>query len=375
MAVHYHSGKFPPHGLDWEMLAGPLAKASDAIARYDSFLGIIPDPEVLIAPLMVQEAVTSSRIEGTQASVQDVLVYEAGRNETDPSKRNDIQEVVNYQYAVAEGERLLSDLPISGRLIKSIHKVLLNGVRGEMKSPGQYRNDQNWIGFNLNIDEARFVPIAPDEIDDAMAAWEHYVNDSDDPALVKIAIAHAEFESIHPFRDGNGRVGRIVVPLMMKTEGLIGNPCFYLSEFFEHRNTEYQDRLLAVSRDDAWTDWCAFFLQAIATQALENNEKARNIFRLYEDTRVLLVQKTGSKSVDSVLDKLFRAPIFSAKAITKMSGVNEKTAQRILRTMKDLGIVREIIPHSGQRAAIMAFPKLLEVTEGIRIPTGVPQTD
>lgn len=218
------------------------------------------------------------------------------------------------------------------------------------------------------------MPIAPGEVENAMGVWERYVNDSDDPALVKIAVAHAEFESIHPFRDGNGRVGRIVVPLMMKAEGLIGDPCFYLSEFFEHRNTEYQDRLLAVSRDDAWTEWCVFFLQAIATQALENNEKARSIFSLYEGTRALLVQETGSKSVDAIVNELFRAPIFSAKAITKNPDVGEKTAQRILRTMKQLGIVREIVPHSGQRAAILAFPELLEVTEGIRVPTDVPQT-
>lgn len=374
MAVHCHSGKFPPKELDWAKLAAPLAKASDAIARYDSFLGIIPNPEPLIAPLVVQEAVTSSRIEGTQASVQDVLVYEAGGEEVDPSKRDDIREVVNYQTAVFEGERLLRDLPISGRLVKAVHKVLLDGVRGGGKSPGLYRNDQNWIGFNRNIDEARYVPIAPGEVENAMGVWERYVNDSDDPALAKIAVAHAEFESIHPFRDGNGRVGRIVVPLMMKAEGLIGDPCFYLSEFFEHRNTEYQDRLLAVSRDDAWTEWCVFFLQAIATQALENNEKARSFFSLYEGTRALLVQETGSKSVDAIVNELFRAPIFSAKAITKNPDVGEKTAQRILRTMKQLGIVREIVPHSGQRAAILAFPELLEVTEGIRVPTDVPQT-
>ena len=200
MAVHCHSGKFPPKELDWAKLAAPLAKASDAIARYDSFLGIIPNPEPLIAPLVVQEAVTSSRIEGTQASVQDVLVYEAGGEEVDPSKRDDIREVVNYQTAVFEGERLLRDLPISGRLVKAVHKVLLDGVRGGGKSPGLYRNDQNWIGFNRNIDEARYVPIAPGEVENAMGVWERYVNDSDDPALAKIAVAHAEFESIHPFR-------------------------------------------------------------------------------------------------------------------------------------------------------------------------------
>ena len=338
------------------------------------FLGIIPDPELLIAPLMVQEAVTSSRIEGTQATVEDVLVFEAGKTDSDPAKRNDIKEVVNYQYAVSEGERLLRSLPISGRLLRAVHEVLLRGVRGQDRSPGIYRNDQNWIGINRNIEDARYVPISPDGVEEAMAKWERYVNDDADPALIKVAIAHAEFESIHPFKDGNGRVGRIVVPLMMHAEHLISNPCFYLSEFFEHRNTEYQDRLLEVSRSDAWTEWCIFFLEAIATQASENNEKARQIFSLYEETRKTLTGATGSKSTEQVVEELFKAPIFSAKTITSVDGVGEKTAQRLLRSMKELGIVRELMPHSGQRAAILVFPRLLEITEGIKVDTSVAQT-
>ena len=375
MAVHYHVGKFPPKNLAWEVLAGPLAKASDAIARYDSFLGLIPDPALLIGPLMVQEAVTSSRIEGTQATVEDVLVYEAGKDETDPSKRNDIQEVVNYQNAVREGERLLDELPISGRLLRAVHKVLLDGVRGQFRSPGLYRDDQNWIGFNQNIDEARYVPLSPNDVEEAMHRWERYVNEDSSPALIKVAVAHAEFESIHPFKDGNGRVGRIVVPLMMHSEGLISDPCFYLSEFFEHRNSEYQDRLLAVSADDAWTEWCVFFLEAIATQAIENNEKAKQIFQLHEDTRAILLQETGSKSVDHIIKRLFKSPIFSAKQITETPGVGKKTAQRMLNEMKRLNIIREIIPHSGQRAAILLFPKLFEITESVKVTKDVPQTN
>lgn len=353
----------------------PLAKASDTIARYDSFLGIIPNPDLLVAPLMVQEAVTSSRIEGTQATVEDVLVFEAGKTEADPTKRNDIQEVVNYRSAAREGERMLKDVPISGRLLKTIHKVLLQGVRGQFKSPGRYRDDQNWIGFNTNIEEARYIPIVPEMVEDAMAKWERYVNDNSVPVLLKVAIAHAEFESIHPFKDGNGRVGRIVIPLMMYADGIISNPCFYLSEFFEHRNNEYQDRLLAVSRDDAWTDWCVFFLEAIATQASENNEKARRIFALHEEVRATLIEETGSKSVDLITEQLFRESIFSTRRLVGTPGVGEKTAQRILKKMKELGIVRELIPHSGQRPAILVFPKLLEITEGIRLDSNVPQPE
>ncbi len=375
MPIAYHYECFPPRSLDWERLAKPLAKAADAIARYDSFLGIIPDPDLLVAPLMIQEAVTSSRIEGTQATVEDVLVFEAGKTESDPAKRNDIQEVVNYQSAVREGESMLKDVPISGRLLRAIHEVLLQGVRGQFKSPGRYREDQNWIGFNSNIEEARYVPIVPEMIDDAMAKWEEYANSDSDPSLIKVAVAHAEFESIHPFKDGNGRVGRIVVPLMMYADSIISNPCFYLSEFFEHRNDEYQDRLLAVSRDDAWTDWCIFFLEAIATQALENNEKAQRIFALHEEVRSTLIEATGSKSVDQVAARLFRNPIFSSRSLISGSGVGEKTTQRILKKMKELDIVSELLPHSGQRPAILVFPKLLEITEGIKLAKDVPQTN
>lgn len=367
MPVHYHRGKFPPAELDWSKIAQPLARAADAVARYDSFLGLIPNPDILIAPMMVQEAVTSSRIEGTHATVGDVLVYEAGGTDVDPAKRNDIQEVVNYQEAVTTAERMLDKVPLSGRVLKAAHEVLLKNVRGKFRSPGIYRTDQNWIGINDNIEEARYVPVAPSELEDAMANWERYVNESSDPALVKTAIAHAEFESIHPFLDGNGRIGRIAVPLMMWTNGLISNPCFYLSEFFEHRNTEYQDRLLAVSRDDDWTGWCAFFLEAIETQAIENNVKARNIYRLYENTRTALLSETSSKSTDSIVNALFESAIFSSRKFSSIDGVSPKTGQRMIRSLKNLGIVTEILPHKGQRAAILAFNDLLEITEGIKL--------
>lgn len=365
--VTYHTGKFPPRCLDWSALAEPLAAASAAVARYDSFLGIIPNPDILIAPMMVQEAVTSSRIEGTRATVGDVLVFEAGNTDMDPAKMNDIREVVNYQRAVTRAAEIMRDVPLSGRVLRAAHEILLQDVRGRFKSPGQYRGDQNWIGVSNDISEARYVPISPGDLADAMAKWESYVNESKDPALIKTAIAHAEFESIHPFLDGNGRIGRIAVPLMMWSNGLISDPCFYLSEFFEHRNSEYQDRLLAVSRDDDWTGWCAFFLEAIRSQAVDNNEKARRIFELYEKTRASLLDETGSKNVDKVVDAMFAAAIFPANVFSGIDGISPKTGQRMIKTLKDMGIVREIIPHSGQKPAIVAFTELLEITEGIRL--------
>lgn len=367
MPVKYHEGRFPPSQLDWAAIADPLAAASDAVARYDSFLGIIPNPDILVSPMMVQEAVTSSRIEGTRATVGDVLVYEAGKTDVDPAKMNDIKEVINYQRAVASASKLMEKMPLSGRVLKAAHEILLDGVRGRFKSPGSYRADQNWIGYNNNIEDARNIPIAPAGLDEAMAKWEGYVNESSHPALVKTAIAHAEFESIHPFLDGNGRIGRIAVPLMMWSNGLISNPCFYLSEFFEHRNSEYQDRLLAVSRDDDWTGWCIFFLEAIRTQAVENNEKARRIFNLYESTRAALLDNTGSKHVDKIVESMFAAAIFPANVFSDIEGMSNKTGQRMIKVLKEMGIIREMVPHSGQRPAIVAFTELLEITEGIKL--------
>lgn len=370
MAVYYHEGKFPPESLDWQRIIGPLADATEAIARYDSFLGIIPDADILIAPLMTQEAVTSSRIEGTKATVGDVLAYEAGSSELDPARRNDIMEVINYQQAVTVAEEMLGDVPLSGRVLRSAHRVLLSGVRGQYKSPGKYRIEQNWIGRTYDISEARYVPPAPEKVEDAMAEWERFVNDGTMPALVRVSIAHAEFESIHPFLDGNGRIGRMIIPLMLCQERLMSHPCFYLSEFFEHRNSEYQDRLLAVSRDGAWTEWCEFFLGAMAHQARENHEKAEMIYSLFERTRARLIELTSSAYSDKVVTALFRAAIFQTTRVIKDSSVNPKTARRLLAALKEDGLLIELEPASGSKPAIYLFPELFRISEGIDRRTG-----
>lgn len=370
MPVHYHTGKFPPKSLDWQAIAGPLAHATDSIARYDSFLGIIPDAHILISPLTTQEAVTSSRIEGTHATVGDVLAYEAGSHAVDPAKRDDVQEVVNYQVAIRHAERLLETLPLSGRILRSAHEILLHEVRGQYKSPGKYRTEQNWIGRSYDISEARYIPVAPEEVEPAMARWEQFVNLDEMPPLVKASIAHAEFESIHPFLDGNGRIGRMIIPLMLYSDGVMSHPCFYLSEFFEHRNDEYQDRLLAVSRDDDWTGWCVFFLSAMDQQARENNDKARRIYSLYERTRDELGERSGSPSAGRVVRELFRAAIFRSTDLAKAEGVNPKTARRLLNTLKEMGTVRELEAASGSRPAIYMFPELIEITEGIKFSRG-----
>lgn len=365
--VKYHDGMFPPKNLDWERLAMPIERATNALARYDSFLGIIPDSSILVSPMLVQEAVTSSRIEGTHATVSDVLVYEAGGGDFTPSQSDDVLEVVNYRYALSVAEEMMKKLPLSGRVLKEAHFHLLQNVRGKSKSPGKYRTDQNWIGKSDYIEEARYIPVGADKLDSAMADWERYVNDDGIPALVKVSVAHAEFESIHPFRDGNGRIGRMIVPLMLSSNGVITHPCFYLSEFFEHRNDEYQDRLLAVSSDNEWTEWCIFFLNAIETQAVENDAKAKQIYGLYKEVLLEAMSSTKSGGVEEAVNCLFRSAIFSANTFTKRAGMNETASRRLIATLKKSGRIVEIQPHRGRTPALLAFPELLEITEGIKI--------
>jgi len=340
------------------------------LTRYDSFLGIIPDPDILLSPMLTAEAANSSRIEGTRATMSDVLAFEAGVTNIDPEKIDDIQEVINYRRAVILAEKMLKELPLTGRILCAAHDLLLKGVRGELKSPGRYRFDQVWIGQNYNKEDARYMPPDAKDVPDAMSRWECFVNSNKVTPLVKAAIAHAEFESIHPFADGNGRMDRIVIPLMLEMDGVISSPCFYLSEFFEHRNTEYQDRLLAVSGEDAWTEWCIFFLDAVATQAKENHSKANGIFRLYQETLDFLMTTVRTDNAAAIAPHLFRMAIFPASIFTRDAGLNQSTAKRVVRSLKEAGIIVEILPHRGSSPAVLAFPKLLKILDGIDITVG-----
>ncbi|MGQ0446716.1 MAG: Fic family protein [Beijerinckiaceae bacterium] len=224
MSVSYHDGRFPPRELDWPRLLPLIGPANAAIARYDGVLHGVPNPNILLSPLSVQEAVLSSRIEGTQTTLGEVLEFEAEGELFDEStpKKADIHEVLNYRAALNEAIRLLNELPLSQRLIRGAHKVLMQGVRGHNKSPGEYRRIPNWIGpEGSTIERARFVPCGADRLPQAMDEWERYLHAAAPDRLVQLAIVHAEFEAIHPFLDGNGRLGRLLVPLFLFSQGLL----------------------------------------------------------------------------------------------------------------------------------------------------------
>ena len=275
-ATKYHHGKFPPDNLDYQALAAPLARAAAAIARYDAVMQSLHNSELLLGPLRKREAVISSRMEGTVATLDEILEFEADEEgDQDFAKyRNEIIEVISYSRALSVAQQLISDgLPISSRLIKKAHKTLLAFGRGANLQPGEFKTDQNYV-VDKNRKKVLFIPADPQSFDSLFHTLEIYINDPKNEPLLMVTMAHVEFESLHPFKDGNGRLGRMLITLMLWTRGLISAPHFYVSGQFEKSKDEYIDRMRAVSQSNDWTGWCVFFLNAITAQAHENLETA-----------------------------------------------------------------------------------------------------
>ena len=364
--VHYQEGRFPPdERLDWSKLVPLIGPAAAALARYDGLLSTIPNPALLLSPLSIQEAVMSSRIEGIQANLSEVLEFEAGEEARSPSLQDDIHEIINYQKAMAHAGEQLIDLPLCQRVILETHKILLSGVRGRNKSPGEFRKDQNWIGTpGSSIETATFVPISPEKLLQAMTLLEQYIHAETPDRLVQLAIVHAEFEAIHPFLDGNGRLGRMLIPLFLWEHKLIQQPMFYISSFFEAHRDAYYDGLLSVSKDDDWTGWCCYFLEAIQSQAEENSTKASGIRSLYEAMKPKISEATRSLYAIQVLDWIFRRPIFNSKNFMDNTGIPKPTALRILDRLNDGGVLRTLREGSGRQPTLYVFPDVLNVVEG-----------
>jgi Fic family protein len=368
-AVPYHEGCFPPKDINWAHLVSLIGSANAAVARYDGLLSAIPNASVLLSPLTTQEAVLSSRIEGTQATMGEVLEYEAKGDTEDPTspKEADIWEVLNYRKAMRAAESMLKELPLSQRVIREAHKILLSGVRGHGKSPGEYRQIPNWIGpHGCTIDHARFVPIAANKLPEAMSRWERYIHEEPFDRLVHLAILHAEFEALHPFLDGNGRLGRMLIPLYMHQVELIHRPIFYISAFLESNRESYYDQLLAVSRDNDWTGWCVFFLRAVKQQAEDNLSKVTAILDLYNQMKTRFVDLTHSQYAIHALDWIFERPIFKSSDFIRSASIPRPTAQRIINVLKGDNILKTLEESSGRKAAVLIYPDLLNIAEGYR---------
>ncbi|XEI33674.1 Fic family protein [Aeromonas veronii] len=367
-AVHYHLGDFPPAELDWLQLIPLLGPANAGLARYDGLLSAIPNAHILLSPLTTQEAVLSSKIEGTHVTIGEVLEIEAGGDSeafTQP-KRLDAEEVLNYRRAMKACVSEMAHRPFSQHILRGAHELLMEGVRGRDKTPGYYRTEQNWIGTaGCTIDTASFVPVAPEHLCFGMDEWERYFGSTTEPdALVQLAIIHVEFEALHPFKDGNGRLGRMLIPLFLHQRKLLASPDFYMSGYLERNREEYQERLRAVSRDGDWTSWCVFFLKGVREQAAENEHRARAILSLYDRIKTQVTDLTHSQHAIRAVDFLFQSPIFSAPTFINHADIPRPTANRILTLLRDAGILITLEEGRGRRAGIYAFRELLNVAEG-----------
>jgi Fic family protein len=368
--VQYHEGYFPPKKIEWERLVPLIGPANGALARYDGTLAAVPNAALLLSPMMTQEAVLSSRIEGTQATMAEVLEFEAGivPEVPDANRTADIHEVLNYRKAMGRAVELLKELPLCQRVIKEAHSILMEGVRGQGKAPGNYRKIPNWIGPpGTPIEKATYVPISGDKLPSAMGRWESFIHADAPDKLVQLALLHAEFEALHPFLDGNGRLGRMFVPLFLFNAGLLRSPVFYISAYLEARRDEYYERLLSVSRDGDWTEWCGFFLHALTEQAKENEQKASAILKLYEKERDRIIHLTRSQYAVKALNFLFYRPIFSATAFYTEADLPTPSARKILKILRENGFFNILRETRGRYPAILVFRELLNIAEGHQV--------
>jgi cell filamentation protein, protein adenylyltransferase len=360
----YTPDKLPLENLDAARLIGKVGPANAAIARYDGLLQSVVNPSVMLSPLTNREAVLSSKIEGTQATVDEVLEYEAGM-EFDQDKVHDIKEVVNYRKALTLASSALSEGPIDLRLILQMHSVLMDSVRGFRKSPGQFRTEQNWIGSEgSTLKSAKFVPPAPDQLKTHLKAFGNYIAGNDIDTLIQCAVTHAQFEILHPFNDGNGRIGRLLIPLFLFQKNALASPMFYLSEYLEANRTTYYQRLRAISDQGDWTGWIEFFLEAVRKQALENTDRVKRILGLYDTMKGQVTEITHSQYSPAILDAIFDRPIFQSADFVARSGIPQATAKTALRKLREAGVLTTLREPAGNRPAVLAFSKLVNLAEG-----------
>jgi Fic family protein len=362
-AVDYHANGFPPDTLDLQRLLVPLSDTLVALTRYDVLLKGLPNSELLLAPLRARDAVVSSRLEGTISTLEEVLLLEAATEDgsSTPDGRNDAVEVALYARALKQAEQQMSEgYPLSEHMIRGAHRTLLSYGRGAEKHPGAYKTEQNYVGERrrLRID---FIPISPVQLSPAMAKLIDYIQNDPTHPLLRTAIAHAEFEALHPFEDGNGRLGRMVITLMLWKTGILSAPHFFVSDYFERNKDEYIERLRAVSQHGDWTGWCEFFLRALTYQAAENTDVVGRIQTLFGVMREWLRDKLRSRWTLEALTYIFANPIFRNNRFTHESGIPKPTANNITNLLVKEGVLRTLIPPAGRAPGTYAFTDLLEI--------------
>ncbi len=303
------------------------------------------------------------KIEGYTYEPSDT-VYDAGLKPP-KEKAEDIREVVNYRSAMNFASRQLQTRSLSLGFIREMHQMLMDGVRGDDKSPGQFRTKQNYIGRpGCTIEDATFVPPDPIRVPGDLEAWERYILGDDIEILIQCAVMHAQFELIHPFNDGNGRIGRLLIPLFLHQKRKISRPAFYISAFLEKNRDGYYDRLRGISRNNDWNGWIEFFLRAVSVQARNNCETVKAILGLYDEMKTIIQEATHSCYSIQVLDAIFSLPLFQSSEFHAKTGLAKNTANSLLTQLKQAGIIQEVLPGSGRKPAILTFQRLLEITEG-----------
>ncbi|MFQ5852459.1 MAG: Fic family protein [Candidatus Binatia bacterium] len=349
----------PPIQYDAELL-DLLSKADQALGRLDGMGELLPNPDLFVAMYIRKEAVLSSQIEGTRASLVDVLEFES----TGDSDRvaADVGEVVNYVNAMNYGLERLTELPLSLRLMREIHARLLAGVRGEERSPGEFRHSQNWIGPpGCDLMDATFIPPPPHQMKDALNNLEKYIHrDTQTPILVKVGLVHAQFETIHPFLDGNGRLGRLLITFMLCQTGMLSRPLLYLSYYLNQHRDAYYAHLMSVRDQGDWEGWLKFFLQGVREVSHQATETAKRIQALRaEHRRHLQAQNWRVGSALNLLDKLYYRPIVSVNTVADMLDLTFAGASRLVSYFETEGLLREIT--GQQRNRRFAYGPYLDI--------------
>ncbi len=336
----------PPLAYEGE-LQTLLSAADRDIGRLDALAALLPNPDLFVAMYVRHEAVLSSQIEGTQSTLEDVLAFEADALRDDSPR--DVEEVVNYVRAMNHGLQRLGELPLSLRLLREIHAELMHGVRGGDKSPGEFRVSQNWIGgTGSTLRTAAFIPPPPHELMNALGQLERFLHEARNtvPLLVRCALAHAQFETIHPFLDGNGRVGRLLITLMLCEEGALARPLLYLSLYLKARRAEYYDRLTAIREQGHWEAWVAFFLRGVSSTARAATQTAQDIVALRSAHQQAVARQAKALAL---IDHLLRQPTVSIKRVSTLLGCTAPTATKLVREFEARGWLRELTGYGRNR--------------------------
>ncbi len=356
----------PPVEMDGEMLK-LLSDADRALGRLDGVTTVLPNPDLFVAMYVRHEAVLSSQIEGTQSTLEDLLEFEADAKGKEPPR--DVEEIVNYVKALNYGLKRLGELPLSLRLIREIHRELLEGVRGQERTPGEFRRSQNWIGpSGCTLATATFVPPPVHEMQPALGDFEKFLHDTTGlPVLVHCGLAHAQFETIHPFLDGNGRVGRLLITFLLCQRGILSYPLLYLSLFLKAHRAEYYDRLMAIRHDGNWEGWIKFFLKGVFEVSQSATQTACLILQMREEHRQAITANLGNRSAMGLklLDLLFEHPIVSVPFAKQRLDCSYVTANRIIQHLTDLNLLREIT--GGQRNRRFRYEPYVDLFDALTV--------